>query len=74
VINGTTFSETTEDCSVTRELISTWPVIIGIICLVLLFILAVIFFICFCRIKAKYSRLLEENDDEPQQARQIEMS
>jgi hypothetical protein len=73
VLNGTSYTEHTEECSVTSELMKSWPIIIGLIALVFLLILAVIFFYCFCRIKNKYNQLLEDRDDEPQGA-QIEVS
>ena len=73
VLNGTAYSEYTESCSVTSELMKSWPVIIGLVSLVILLLLALIFFYCFCRIKAKYQRLMEDRDDEPQ-GRQIELS
>ena len=59
VINGTLTANFEESCSVTREMIKTWPVICGIMAIVLLLVATVTFLFCFCRVKSRYNRLLE---------------
>jgi len=51
VLNGTVSHEYEEDCSVNKELLGTWPVIIGIGALVVLLLLATIFSFCFCKFR-----------------------
>jgi len=59
IINGTLTENFEESCSVTRELIKTWIVICGIMGIVLLFMASLTFLFCFCRVKSRYTKLLE---------------
>lgn len=72
-VNGTAYSEYTEDCSVASEWMKSWPVILGIVSFAVLTFMAGIFFFYYCKIKSKYNRLIEDRDDAPQGS-QIELS
>ena len=51
-----------EDCSTASDLMTSWWGLIGIIALCSLTVLAVVLFVCFCKVKKKYELLREESE------------
>jgi hypothetical protein len=58
-IDGNRVQHFVEECSMIKELVKTWPVVIGLIIFVCLLILTLGFLFCFCRMKHRYQLLLE---------------